>query len=228
MFKLVMYNSNIEFLKTICNCIINEIPEIQLSGITTYLEEFNILVSKVKPEIILLNHYDYIHSNYRVKSEFPKFKIIFHNPKLSYKNTQHKLFISETASLSEMKKLIKEFILKRNVETMRPEVIKLLENFSFDFKLIGTTYLLESILYCYEKKTEYIFENLERNVYPYVAKKCNATEYNVKWSILRCIDITNTHNNLFLQKQLFNKTKATIYDKVTPKQLISTIVTKIS
>ena len=228
MFKLVILNNDIESLKIICNNIINEIPEIQLSGICTNIKEFDNLVNKVKADIILMNYSDYRNSVFRKKSDFPKFKIIFCTSKILYKSSSNKLFISQTNNHSEILKLIKDFISTANIDALRLDIIKQLEkDFHFDFKLIGTTYLLESILYCYEKKTEYVFENLEKNVYPYIAKKFNTTPLNVKGAIVRCIDLMNVNVSIS-NNYISNNTSINLYEKPTAKQIINSIVTKLN
>lgn len=228
MFKLIVLNNDIEFVKNLCNHIFSEIPELQLSGFTSDFTEFEKLVAKVKPYIIMMDYSDYIHSQYTKKSDFLKMKILFCNTKPSSKGSSKQLLISKNSSLNEMKDLIKNFVSKENLRILRGKIIKLLENFQFDFKLLGTTYVLESILYCYENKTDYVFENLEKNVYPHVAIRCNTNADNVKWSIVRSVNAMNARIHMPIPKQLSNQLNLDVTEKTTAKQLISAIVTKLS
>ena len=228
MFKLIVLNDDIEFVKNLCNHIFSEIPELQLCGFTSDFAEFEKLVAKVKPYIIMMNYSDYIHSQYTKKSDFLKMKILFCNTNPSSKKSPKQLLTSKNANLNEMKSLIKDFVSKEHIRLLREKIIKLLENFQFDFKLIGTTYVLESILYCYENKTDYVFENLEKNVYPNVAIICNTNADNVKWSIVRSINAMNARIHMPISKQLSSQLNLDTTEKTTAKQLISAIVTKLS
>lgn len=226
MCKIVILNIDFESIKILCNCIINQFPDAQLSGICTSLEEFDYSVSKIKPNIIIMNYSDFINSSY-CKSECKIPKIIFYNSIPTLRNSSTQLFVSKNISSNEIKS-ISEFISRHDHYLLRKKIIKILENFRFDFKLNGTTYLLESILYCYENKTDYVFENLEKNVYPYVAEKCHTTDSKVKWSISRATDNMNTHLSNLVQKQISNSLNLDISDKPSAKQFITAIVTKLS
>ena len=57
----------------------------------------------------------------------------------------------------------------------------------FNFSRTGTKYLMESILYSFEHRDEYLHENLEKNVYPVIAEKFNTNPKHVKWVIIKSI-----------------------------------------
>lgn len=228
MFKLILLNQNLESIKVLCNCILNEIPDVQLSGICTSIEEFDELFTKVNPDIILMNYSDYISSKYSNKSEFKKLRIIFYDTPHKSKNSSKQVFISTRASLTEIKNSISKLVANENIRLVRKKIIKWLEAFQFDFKLIGTTYLVECILYCYENKSDYVFENLEKNVYPQVAKICHNSLKHVKWSVTRAVKNMNSHMNASVQKQLSNIFSLDFSEKITTKPLINTIVAKLN
>lgn len=227
MFKLIILNNNLESIKNLCNCILNEVPYVQISGFTTNIEEFHYLFKKVEPNIIMMDYTDYINSKYCQKSEFKNLKIIFSDSNLSSRNTSKQIFITKKTKPNEMLNSISKFVSKENKNLMRKKIIKLLEPFRFDFKLIGTTYIVETILYCYENYSDYVFENLEKNVYPFVALECKTNVENVKWASIRAINSMNAHLSLAEKKILFGEFNLDVSEKATAKQLISTIVTKI-
>ena len=227
MFKLIILNNNLESIKNLCNCILNEVPDVQISGFTTNIEEFHQLFKKVKPNIIMMDYTDYINSKYCQKSEFKHLKIIFCDFNLSSRNTSKQLFILKKTKPNEMLHSICKFVSKENRKLLRKKIIKMLEPFRFDFKLIGTTYIVESILYCYENQSDYVFENLEKNVYPFVAIECKTNVESIKWATIRATNSMNAHLSLAEKKILFGNFNLDISEKATAKQLISTIVTKL-
>lgn len=227
MFKAIILNNNIEVMKNICNSIINELTDVQLSGMATTLNELNSLIKKVHPDIIFLNYSEFSQVEFRNLIKDIKQKIIFYSSEKSYKNSTNRLFISENNSTDKKIKSINEFILKENHKVLRNRIIDILKAFPFDFKLVGTFYILESILYCYENKTDYVFENLERKVYPNVATICNCKSSNIKWAIVRSINAMHSCKTEYNQKLLSDNFKVDISEKTTAKQLISTIVAKL-
>ena len=104
----------------------------------------------------------------------------------------------------------------------------MLEKLHFDFKVLGTTYLIETILYCYENRADCVFDNLERNVYPHIAKKYNASLNKVKWDIIRTTEIMNTNVSLINQKHLPDTLKVNVFEKTTAKQLIGAILANLN
>ena len=139
------------------------------------------------------------------------------------KNSKHVLYLSTHTNQKSTLKQIKSFTQKIDEEFIRKKVIRILEKFNFDFKLIGTKYLLESILYSYMTKETYLFENLEKQIYPYVSKKYNDTPLNIKWAIIRSI------NNMKARLNTCNLPNFSLEnsEKITSKYIISEIVNKL-
>lgn len=227
MLKAIIFNQNIELTKKICNSIINELADIQLAGIATNQKELIYLVKKVQPDVLFINYSIFSQTEYRNLIKDIKQKIIFYISEKHYNNSNNRLFISENTSTEEIIKSITRFISKENHEILRNQIIDILKAFPFDFKLVGTFYILETILYCYENKSDYVFENLERKVYPHVANICNCKSSNVKWAIVRSINAMNACKTECNRKFLADNFKVDISEKTTAKQLISTIVAKL-
>lgn len=227
MFNLLILHTDVNSVKNICNNFVCELSEIHLCGITTSIEEFDIFFEKNKPDIILMDYQSYIKSKYTNYTETKLLKILFCSNEKICKCTATKLIVPENINLTTLLKSVKIFISKQSTELLRKKVIKLLQSFCFDFKLIGTTYLLESILYCYEHKTDYVFENLEKKVYPFVATLCNVNVCVVKHAIIRSINIMHCNLSTSAKKQLAENFKVDIFEKTTAKQFISMVVTKL-
>ena len=103
------------------------------------------------------------------------------------------------------------------------KVYLILERFHFDFKLIGTTYLQDAIVYAYLTKEKYLFENLEKDIYPYLSKKYNICVSNIKGAIIRSINNMKEH----LTTADLKRESDILPEKLTSKFIISEIVNKI-
>lgn len=141
-------------------------------------------------------------------------KIILCKKTEKCKNSKHILYISESSDFISTQKSIIKFISNINENDLHHKIYQILDNLNFDFKLSGTNYLIHAISYSYIHKDDYLYENLEKKIYPYVAKKFNTSEANVKWSIVRSI------NNMNSKKS----SKFKYIEKITSKALISHVV----
>lgn len=92
----------------------------------------------------------------------------------------------------------------------------------YNFKLKGTQYLLETIKYIYIKNDMSLLENLEKNVYKYIAENNGKKVLNIKTSIIKA---TNYVYNYQDEKKIYEYFSIEI--KITPKLVISTILNKL-
>lgn len=84
----------------------------------------------------------------------------------------------------------------------------------YNWKYKGTNYLMEAILFIYTSNNLDLVDNLEKNVYKYIAYKNNKNVNNIKTNIIKSTE------------RLINQKQNTI-DTVTPKQAINAILNKI-
>lgn len=110
----------------------------------------------------------------------------------------------------------------KNISTIIQTITKELLLLGYNFKLKGTQYLLESIVYIYTKKDIKLLDNLERNVYEFIARKNNKEVLNIKTSIIKA---TNYVYNYQDEDKLYRYFSIKI--KITPKLVISTIINKL-
>lgn len=92
----------------------------------------------------------------------------------------------------------------------------------YNFKLKGTQYLLDSIIYVYSNQDRDMLENLERNVYKYISLKNNKTILNIKTSIINSTNYVYDYQNSEILTQYFSSNI-----KITPKFVIATVLRKI-
>ena len=220
MYHYIIFNNNIETIKNIIN-LFSEFSNFKICGITNSKSELALLSEKSQPYLIIISDSDSkkiemskILNNY-------KYKIIICDNILEFKNSKYTLHISLKLSEKEIIKKLKPFLSNLDERAIRKKVNNILHKLNFDFKLNGTKYLLESIVYSYLNKENYLFENLEKKIFPHIAKKFGVSSNNVKFSIIRSINNMNSN----LQKS--NPQQIIFPDKITSKVLINEIVNRL-
>ena len=215
MFKLIFFNQNLNIVKNLYNNIFGELNNLQLIGIASDEKELESLYNDSGANTIIINS-KYINNN-QIKNIVEKFKvkIIFTEKLPKVSNNKFTLFIPIYLETTELKKILNNFFFKIDEKLIYKKVYNLLFNSNFNFKLLGTTYLINSIVYSYINIDNNVSDNLEKNVYPYIAKKFNVSNSNVKWSIIRSINNYYESNN----NQI---------DKATPKNLINELLCKLN
>lgn len=109
-----------------------------------------------------------------------------------------------------------------DISIIRQKVLNELSLLGYNFKLKGTQYLLDSIVYIYTKKNMNLLENLEKNVYRYISEKNNKSLLNVKTSIIKSTNYVYEYQDKNVLDDYFS-----IDIKITPKLVISTILEKL-
>lgn len=215
MHKLIIYSNDLELISKYCNNIFLQFNNLKLVGIANSEKDLSTLVDFFNPNIIFLAE----KNKATLSSTLDKIenKIILCKNIKKYKNSKHNLYISENSNYLSIKELLVKFISNINENDLYQRIYQKLNKLNFDFKLSGTNYLVHAISYSYINKNDYLFENLEKKIYPYVAKKFNTSESNVKWSIVRSINNMNSKNN----------SKCEFTEKITSKALISQIVNSL-
>lgn len=215
MHKLIIYSNDLELISKYCNNIFLQFNNLKLVGIANSEKDLSTLVDFFNPNIIFLAE----KNKATLSSTLDKIenKIILCKNIKKYKNSKHNLYISENSNYLSIKELLVKFISNINENDLYQRIYQKLNKLNFDFKLSDTNYLVHAISYSYINKNDYLFENLEKKIYPYVAKKFNTSESNVKWSIVRSINNMNSKNN----------SKCEFTEKITSKALISQIVNSL-
>ncbi len=111
-----------------------------------------------------------------------------------------------------------------NYTTSKKRFIKeILTDIGFDFKLIGTKFLFDSLLYI----TSYVgasgFGNLSTDVYPFVAEKYNSRPLVVKWAIIRSIHYLYNKCDEETLEKIEAYFDIRYPEKMTPKLIITSI-----
>ena len=224
MCNFVIYNNNLNIIKKYTNIIFSNFNNIHLTGIISNKKELESFLKTQKINLIIISYADSKKSSILPLLDNIENKIIIcENDKCDLKSSKHTLYLCSQSSLESTLKQLKLFTPKVDEEFIRRKVRKILEKFNFDFKLIGTKYLLEAIVYSYLTKETYLFENLEKQIYPYVSQKYKVAPQNIKWAIIRSINNMKTRLNTS-DLQNFSLEDS---EKITSKFIISEIVNRL-
>ena len=119
---------------------------------------------------------------------------------------------------------INRLIEYKDISIKRKKIIDELKKIGYDTNYKGTIYLIEAILNIYTNK-EILLDNLQRDVYPIIAKMYKKTPHNIKCNINNATELmyykceANVLQDYF---KFFDDTKPTI------KTVIYTVLNKIS
>ena len=215
MFKLIFFNQNLNSVKKLYNNIFGSFKNLQLVGIASNENELKELNKNFSANMIVINSNDISSNHIKNLLENFKVKIIFTDKAIISPN-KFTIFISKNLEIPDLKRKLSNFFAKIDENIITKKVYNLLINSNFNFKLNGTTYLLHSIVYSYINSDKKVVNNLEKNVYPHIAKKFQVSTSNIKWSIIRSINNYYDTNSLGL------------IEKPTPKTLISEFLGQIT
>ena len=138
------------------------------------------------------------------------------------------IIVDYRESFTSISEVISTFV-KENLKTSKKEkAIKILSHIGFNFKLSGTNYLLDSILYANSYKGSYSFETLFYDIYSYVAELNNTSSNVVKWAIERSINYLYGSANTDILKRIEKYFGIEYPEKITPKFTINFIANKLS
>ena len=185
MIKFLIVENDLKYAKKIISNIIKENEQIRLIDIISSpeLDDTISAIRKCRPHICIMNS-DLINVDKILSFPYPTAFICVTDDPL--KSAIKKFYLKDdiTPVKEQVKKLIKETEYNRIKDYIESE----LYNLKFDFELKGTMYLVESILFSYYHSNPFVYENLEKNVYPEIAKKFNTTMYHVKWGIIQAVN----------------------------------------
>lgn len=214
--KIIVFEKNLELVKYLCNSILRNFNNLRLLAIASNQTELSFFTKDSKANILVLSEENYSNESIRKLTQYFEYKIIICKNTQNFKKSKYFLYVSEDFSCEQFISILKKFLTKIDEQTIHKKVRKILESLDFDFKLKGTTYLLDAIVYSALNKDFYFFENLEKEIYPYVAKKYKVSISSVKWAIIRSI---NKFNSKSPKSNLLK-----LSEKTTSKSFISEIV----
>lgn len=238
MVNVLVVDDNLNYSKNLINIITNQNPKIRLCSICTNGEEvINMITNHQESiDIILLDlklpNYSGIEIlNYIQDNNLIKYKdsIIAISGEMDLLlqikgNAYLHSFISKVAGFKQITREINELIEIKETEkcSIDYKLHMELEKLSFNFSYIGTQYLFEAIIIIYNNKFKN--KNIEKNVYPIIAKKYNKSINNIKPNIANVCDLMYYDCKDEILKDYF---KDPYSGKPTPKATMITILNNL-
>ena len=227
MLKILIVCKENVVAKKLVNSIVAQINDLKLIGIANTLIEAQEIMIENKPDLILTT-FDSI-------GPIVKETFILHLPKIflisksTDKNKEFRniSYIDGNLSYSQIKTCISNLLQKNTMSSKKEKVTKLLLDFGFDFKISGTNFLLDAILYTHSYEGSRYFERLGRDVYPYVAKINKTTTNKVAWSISRSVLYMYEKHTKYTYGNIEKYFKITYPEKPTPKLIINLIANNL-
>lgn len=225
MIKALIADNNLYFIKEIINIAINEEIDVKIDYITTNAKEtLDILLQKQFDLIFLNQNLPGINEReILAKIEFlniikqPRIILMSENEEVDFslknsKNVSSIIYKSDSKDeiLEKIKSVVNNINYVAECSNMKSKVLSEINNLGYNIKLVGTKYLLESIMYIYESNNFSLMDNLEQNVYKVIANKHNKSIINIKTNIAKSTRAMYGEDNRY-----------------TPKYVISDILTKV-
>lgn len=167
MINLLIVDSTSSFTKKLINQIVGKNERIRLLGIASSEKEALDICEYDAPQLIIVDA-DSINVSSFNNLEYEPYFLFFTNSD-SYLDSNN--YVLKTSDITFIEEKINKIISKIDVNKTKFEIINTFGKLKFNLSRIGTRFLIESILYSYETKDLNLYRNLEKNVYPEIAKR---------------------------------------------------------
>lgn len=225
--KVLIYSNDLSFLKGLNNYISNiKNLEIQMCTSLSLLKENLEKISYILVIIDTNNDMEAINYKYLSNLQINNIVLLYDSlDNIEESVISDKKFILKEKSLENVKALLSYDTSDENdsflVLYTKKRILNEIKGLKFEVTNIGVQYLIDCILLI---KCNDALYNLEKDIYPIVAKKYNVTSNKVKWNIYSCINNMSRNNSM----ERINRYLGFSYNRTpTPKVLIFTIVNKI-
>ena len=225
--KVLIYSNDLSFLKGLNNYISNiKNLEIQMCTSLSLLKENLEKISYILVIIDTNNDMESINYKYLSNLQINNIVLLYDTlDNIDERVIEDKKFILKERRLENVKALLSYDTSDENdsflVLYTKKRILNEIKGLKFEVTNIGVQYLIDCILLI---KCNDALYNLEKEIYPIVAKKYNVTSNKVKWNIYSCINNMSRNNSM----ERINRYLGFSYNRTpTPKVLIFTIVNKI-
>ena len=233
--RLIILEDNLDFSRTVLNCISKKIQKIDsysllVDGeeIVDKLEELNnndiVLLDLEMPKVNGITILNLL----KMKKINPYVIIISGNSTLMQKLHEYEEFIfsifQKPFNIDKLVNTIYEILSLSNEDSIDMRIRNELSLFNFNRATVGYTYLLECIKLALDDNE--LLKDIQNNLYSKVSQHHNESNmFKVKWSIQKTIDgLYKTTNICILNNYFFIE----MQQKLTPKIFITTVVDKLS
>ena len=228
MIKVLIVENDFEYIKNILNKILYKLDEINVKFIATTIKDALDIIWNNNIDLILLdfNLLDgkgiEVLKKIKNNNSLKKPDIIVMSEEVEQINGLKKekdiyAIINKLQNEDYIYNVIKQYIWKlkyiENNKNIRETIIFYLKNMGFNFKYKGTIYIFEAIEYIYKCNNMDLLDNLEKNVYKYIALKNKKSINNIKTNIIKTANLT------FIDKKSIGQ--------YTPKSIITDITIQL-
>lgn len=225
MIKVLIVDNNLNYAQKILNEVLSKIPEINVKYIVTTVHETIEVLRKEEITLILLSSQLQDGTSFDVIKQIkamnfisePDIIMISENMHTYNQSVKNQPIFVKTQTGKNIQKTIQNYVYTRKNENekkqIKDKIISEIKNIGYNFKYIGTIYIIESILYIYMSNNLELFDNLENNVYKYVAFKYQKSLNNIKTNIVKATMKINRNSQIGFD--------------YTPKLVISDVVVRI-
>lgn len=132
-------------------------------------------------------------------------------------------YIIKKTQKEEITSRIQKLVESKNLLYKRKQIVGEIEKIGYDINYKGTTYLIDVIFQMYQKQ-KFFIDNLQRDIYPIVAKTYHKTINNIKCNINNATEAMYYKCEARFLKEYFS-----FYDdrKPTTKTVVYTVLNKI-
>lgn len=225
MIKVLIVDNNLNYAQKILNEVLSKIPEINVKYIVTTVHETIEVLRKEEITLILLSSQLQDGTSFDVIKQIkamnfisePDIIMISENMHTYNQSVKNQPIFVKTQTGKNIQKTIQNYVYTRKNENekkqIKDKIILEIKNIGYNFKYIGTIYIIESILYIYMSNNLELLDNLENNVYKYVAFKYQKSLNNIKTNIVKATMKINRNSQIGFD--------------YTPKLVISDVVVRI-
>lgn len=235
MINVLIADDNVNFLKGLVNDILNNM-DIRICKICTNGKEALDVLKTEKIDIVILdinmpiyNGIDVLTKLTNLQKDKYKDSVIvmsednYSMPRLIGNPLVFDYIIKGTKK-EEIRSRMKRLVASKNLLYKRKQIISELAKIGYDINYKGTTYLIDVIFQMYQKQ-KFFIDNLQRDIYPIVAKTYHKTINNIKCNINNATESMYYKCESKILKEYFS-----FYDdkKPTTKTVIYTVLNRIS
>lgn len=227
MINTLIIEDNLDYVKNILNTVINKFNEIHVTNIATTKKEAMEIINRNNIDLIFLDLRLPDATGIEIIKEIDMLNLI-KNPNIiiisgkiplirkvqnNYNSRVINKLSNEEYIYNHIKQAVKEIKYLKLEKQISEKVFNELLNIGYNFKYKGTHYIYEAIIYIYESNNFDLLDNLEQNVYKYLAHKYKKSINNIKTNIIKATKMRNESKGM--------------YEKTTPKSVINNILIKV-
>ena len=236
MINVILIGKDIKYFRKLINYINIENPNIKICGIADTINEIMLLISKLHIDIMLVDTDSFEAKCFILNNKNYKDKVCFiisdNGNKNMFNNNENYIIknqnvnkVIEQINTMLIDKQIKENVKQNEEENIvRKKIKKELNGIGYNYELLGTTYIEETIYILYTLKY-YSGDNFEKDIYPIVAKKYGKNVHNIKCNIRNATDIMYLENKIEKLKEYFQKENLNNFKS---KKIIKKVLEKIN